>query len=81
MAGEVRERFCGIRQVRELLRCLQPGGLLLLSAWGGHEETAAFQVIPTAAEAVLSSEGRQASRPKRADGSPAALRSLLEVRE
>ena len=65
--------------VREMLRCLKPGAPLLISAWGSREETAAFQVIPAAAEASLPAVSLPAARPTRADGSPAGLHALLEA--
>lgn len=47
--------FCGdlVAGLREMVRCLKPGGTLLFSAWGDASETPGFQVIPTAARAVL----------------------------
>ena len=65
--------------VREMLRCLKPGAPLLISAWGSREETAAFQVIPTAAEASLPADSLPEMKPKRADGSPAGLHALLQA--
>ena len=42
--------------VREMLRCVKPGGRVLISGWGAPEETPAFQVIPEAAKGCVPSE-------------------------
>ena len=62
--------------VREVLRCLQPGGVIALSAWGDHSETAAFQVFPDAAADVIPDAGGKI-RPLRITGSRDALTKLL----
>jgi hypothetical protein len=39
--------------VQEMLRCVRPGGVVALTAWGEHHETEAFQLIPTLARRLF----------------------------
>jgi hypothetical protein len=39
--------------VAEMLRCVRPGGVVGLTAWGGSHETEAFQLIPTLARRLF----------------------------
>ena len=50
--------FCGdvAAGLREMARCLRPGGVLVMSAWGNAAETEGFQLIPTAAAGCLPAE-------------------------
>jgi ubiquinone/menaquinone biosynthesis C-methylase UbiE len=63
----------------EMARCAVPGGSVLVSAWGPPEETEAFNIIPAAAEIVVPAKLQSAAKPKRADGTPSALKATLEA--
>ena len=73
--------FCGdlVAGLREMARCLKPGGVLVVSAWGNADETAGFQLIPQAATACLPPELAQKVDPlkKRSEGSSESLRAAL----
>ena len=73
--------FCNdlVAGLKEMARCLKPGGVLAFSAWGAASETAGFQLIPQAAAACLPPELAQRVNPlkKRAEASPESLRAAL----
>ena len=69
-----------IKGLREARRCLKPGGVLIISAWGSKAETAAFRVLPDATELLnLHKSSSSSSEPAkaRANGSPESLIHLL----
>ena len=73
--------FCGelVAGLKEMARCLRPGGVLIFSAWGSAAETAGYQIIPQAAAACLPLELSQKVNPlkKRSEGSVEKLREAL----
>mmetsp|Transcript_59048 Transcript_59048/g.117313 ORF Transcript_59048/g.117313 Transcript_59048/m.117313 type:complete len:167 (-) Transcript_59048:582-1082(-) len=73
--------FCGdlVVGLREMARCLKPGGVLLFNAWAGPDETAGFQIIPKAAEACLPLELADKVNPnkKRVNASPDSLKEAV----
>lgn len=59
--------FCGdlVVGLREMTRCLKPGGVVLFTAWGGPDETPGFQIIPKAAVDCLATDLADKVNPKR----------------
>ena len=63
--------------LKEMNRCLKPGGTVIISAWGNKEETAAFRVFPDARAELNLTEKATDPAKARADGSPASLNEML----
>lgn len=65
--------------IDEMLRCLRPGGIIGLTAWGGPKETEAFQIIPCVARSLFGDDFIGADVPEkgRMSGSPEALSAML----
>jgi len=63
--------------LKEMNRCLKPGGTVIISAWGNKEETAAFRVFPDAREELSLTKKATDPAKARADGSPASLTAML----
>mmetsp|Transcript_3676 Transcript_3676/g.7137 ORF Transcript_3676/g.7137 Transcript_3676/m.7137 type:complete len:404 (-) Transcript_3676:1731-2942(-) len=63
--------------VKEMFRCLVPGGTASFTAWGNMDQTPAFRVFPDVA-AELVPELVSTSKPKRIVGSTSTLTALME---
>ena len=63
--------------LKEMLRCLIPGGVASITAWGNAQQTPAFRVFPDAA-AELVPELVSTGKPRRMTGSVSTLTELMK---
>ena len=73
--------FCNdlVAGLKEMARCLKPGGVLAFSAWGVASETAGFQLIPQAAAACLPPELAQRVNPLKKRAERRCLRASVPL--